>query len=75
MPGTGERLFEVNFLKRIFALAPLKIKTFLNINDANDPKIANIELSIDSSVISQPTQDALDSKADKSNVDDKMGPY
>ena len=26
VPGTGERLFEVNFLKRIFAIAPLQIK-------------------------------------------------
>ena len=32
------------------------------------PKNANIELSIDSSVISQLTQDALNLKADKSDV-------
>ena len=68
MPGTSERLFEVNFLKRIFAIAPLQIKTYLNLNDPDDPKSANIELSIGSTVISQQTQDALNLKADKSDV-------
>ena len=28
VPGTGERLFEVNFPKRILALAPVQVKTF-----------------------------------------------
>ena len=65
MPGTGERLFEVKFLKRIFAIEPLQINTCLNLNDPNDPKNAT---SIDSSVISQPTQDVLNLKAYNSNV-------
>ena len=68
MPGTGERLLEANFLKRIFSIAPLRIKVYLNLNDLNDPKNANIELNIDSSVISQLTQDALNLKAHKSDV-------
>ena len=68
MPGTGERLFEVKFLQRIFAIAPLQVKTFLNLNDPNDPQKSNIELSINSSVITQLTQDALNLKADKSDV-------
>ena len=68
MPGTGERLFDVIFLKRIFAIAPLQVKSYLNLNDPNDPKDANIELSIDSTAISQQTTDALNLKADKSDV-------
>ena len=68
MPGTSERLFEVNLLKRIFASAPLQIKTDLNLNDPSDPKNANIELSIDSPFISQLPQDALNLKADKTDV-------
>ena len=68
MPGKGERLFEVNLLKRIFAIAPLQVKTYLNQNDPDDPKRANIELSIDSSVISHPTKAALSLKADKGDV-------
>ena len=38
IPGTRERLFEVNYLKRIFAIAPLQVKTYLNLNDPDDPK-------------------------------------
>ena len=47
VPGNGERLFEVNFLKSIFAIAHLQIKTYLNRNDPDHPKNANIEFSID----------------------------
>ena len=36
VPGTGERLLEANFLKRIFAVAPLQIQTYLNLSDPND---------------------------------------
>ena len=68
VPGTGERLFEVNLLKRIFAIAPLQVKTYLNLNDPDDPKNANIELSIDSTAITPQTTDALNLKADKSDV-------
>ena len=46
MPGTGERRLEVNFLKRIFAVEPSKITTYLNLNDPDDPKNANIEISM-----------------------------
>ena len=28
VPGTSERLFEVNLLKRIFAIAPLQVRTY-----------------------------------------------
>ena len=45
MPGTGERILEADYLKRIFAIAPLQVKTYLNLNDPGDPKNANIELS------------------------------
>ena len=48
MPGTGERLLEANFLKRIFVVALVNVKTDLNIND---PKNANIELSTDRAVL------------------------
>ena len=37
-------------------------------NNPDDPKNANIEISIDSTDISQQTQDALNLKADKSDV-------
>ena len=47
MPGTGGRLLEMNFLKRRFAVEPLKIKTYLNLNDPSDPQHASIELNID----------------------------
>jgi len=70
--GTGERILEADVLKRVFALAPSKVKAYVNINDPNDPKNVNVELSIDSSVISQPTQDALNLKADKTYVDNKI---
>ena len=36
VPGTGEILLEVNLLKRIFAIAPLQVNTYLNLNDPND---------------------------------------
>ena len=42
-------------MKHIFAVAPLHVKTYLNLNDSNDPKNANIEFRID--------QAALDLKA------------
>ena len=32
---------------RIFAVEPLNIKTYLNLNDPDDPKNANIELSFE----------------------------
>ena len=51
VPGTGERLLEANVLKRIFAVAPLNVKTCLDINNPNDPKNANIELNIDQAVL------------------------
>ena len=37
-PGTGERLLEINFLKRIFAVTPLHVNTYLNLNRPHDPK-------------------------------------
>jgi hypothetical protein len=52
----------------MFAIAPLQVNTYINLNDSDDPKNANIELSIDSSVISQLTQDALNLKANRSDV-------
>ena len=58
----------MNFLKRIFAIALLQIKTYVNPNDPNDPNSVNIELTIDSSVKKQVTQDALNLKADSSDV-------
>jgi len=70
--GAGEQTLNANLLKRIFTVSPLEIKTYLNNEDPGDPTIANSELSIGSSVISQPTQDALDSKAAKTYVDDKI---
>ena len=50
MPGTGERLLEMNSLKRIFAVSPLQVKTYLNLNNPSDLSNANIALSIDESV-------------------------
>ena len=47
MPGTGERLFEIGYRKRIFAVSPLSVNTYYNLNDMNDPKNDNIELSVD----------------------------
>ena len=38
VPGTGERLLEANFLKCIFAIAPLQVKTYVNLSDPNDHK-------------------------------------
>jgi hypothetical protein len=70
--GLGEHILEANFLKRIFAVAPLQINTSSNLNDSNDPKNANLELSIDGSVMSPPSQEALDLKADKTYVDAKI---
>ena len=55
-------------LKCIFAIAPLQVKTYLHLNDPNDPNNANIELSIDSTAITQHTTGALNLKADKSDV-------
>ena len=46
VPGTGERLLEVNYLKRIFAISPLQVRTYLNLENSNVPKNANIELSM-----------------------------
>jgi len=45
--GTGEPLLESDFVKRIFTVSPLNIKTYFNFNDSNDPKNANIELKLD----------------------------
>ena len=47
VPGTGEILLESDFLKRIFGVSPLNVNTYFNSNDANDPKNANVELSVD----------------------------
>jgi len=49
--GTGETLYESNFIKRIFTVSPLEIKTYLNLNDVNDAKNANIELSLNKSAL------------------------
>ena len=38
VPGTGERILEADYVKRIFAISPLQVKTYLNINDTDDPK-------------------------------------
>ena len=43
---------KVIFIKRRFTAPPLQIKTYLNLNDANDAKNGNIELSINQSSIS-----------------------
>ena len=51
MPGTSERLLETNLLKRIFAVALLNVKAYLNINNLIDPRSAKIELSIDQAVL------------------------
>ena len=42
VPGTGETLYEIDYLKRIFTVSPLEIKTYFNMNNGNDPKNANI---------------------------------
>ena len=47
VPGTGERPFEVKFIKCIFAVEPFRIKAYLNLNDPDDPNNASIELNID----------------------------
>ena len=52
VPGTGETLLESGFIKRIFsASSGLEVKTYLNINNANDPKNANVELSLNQSAL------------------------
>ena len=51
VPGTGQILLESDYLKRIFAVSPLSVNTYLNLDDPDDPKNANIELSIDLSSI------------------------
>ena len=52
VPGTGETLLESNLIKRIFSASPvLEIKTYLDINNANDPKNANIELNVNKSAL------------------------
>ena len=35
VPGTGETLLESGFIKRIFTVSPLEIKTYLNLHDTN----------------------------------------
>ena len=42
VPETGEYLVEANFLKHIFALAPLQIKTYFNLNNPNDQKMLTL---------------------------------
>ena len=39
VPGTGEMLLESNFIKRIFTVAPLEIKTYLNLSSSTDQKM------------------------------------
>ena len=51
LTGTGETLLESNFIKRIFTVSPLEIKTYLNINDGTDAKNGNIELSLNKSAL------------------------
>ena len=46
VPGKGEILLESNFIKRIFTVSPLEIKTYLNLGSSTDPKNANIEFSL-----------------------------
>ena len=46
MPGSGEGVLEADFVKRVFAVSPLDIRTYLNINNPNVPKHANIEISL-----------------------------
>ena len=79
MPGTGERLYEIDYIKRIFGVSPLSVNTYYNMNDMNDPKNANIELSIDLSAYaaiattySQSEADVLfNSKANQSTTYNK----
>ena len=47
MPGTGERLFEIDYIKRTFGVSSLSVDTYYNLTDMNDPKNDNIELSVD----------------------------
>jgi len=51
VPGTGEALLEIGYIKRIFTVSPLEIKTYFNFNDANDQKNANIEISLNKSAL------------------------
>ena len=64
MPGTGVSLLEIvyigegldlvegpNYIKKIFTVSPLEIKTYLNLNDANDQKNGNIEISVNKSAL------------------------
>ena len=46
MPGPSERLLEFQSLKHTFTVSLLQTKTYLNLNAPDDPKNANIELSI-----------------------------
>ena len=50
----------------------MQTKTYFNLNDPDDPRSGNIELSIDGADISPPTQEYLDVKADMTSVDDKI---
>ena len=47
MPGTGERILEADYVKRIFTVSPVQANTYLDLKDTNDPTNANIELSFD----------------------------
>lgn len=64
VPGTGQILLESDYLKRIFAVSPLSVSTYLNLDDPDDPKNANIELSIDESAFNQITCNTLVSNFD-----------
>ena len=44
-------LLESNFIKRIFTVSPLEIKTDLNLSSSTDPKNANIEISVNKSAL------------------------
>jgi cyclophilin family peptidyl-prolyl cis-trans isomerase len=64
VPGTGQILLESDYLKRIFAVSPLSVNTYLNLDDPDDPKNANIELSINESAFNQITCNTLVSNFD-----------
>jgi len=42
--GTGERLFEIDHIKRRLGLSPLNVNTYFNSKDLSDPKMLTLKL-------------------------------
>ena len=59
MPGTGERLFEIDYIKRFFVVSPLNVNTYFNNKDLSAPKNANLEISINEIAFGSITCNAL----------------